>query len=119
MFNNLAEAGGEDALDAALEARRTLRPLFIADDEFAPGVAEVVDTALDEWVAKSNPGPGGAVVDVLELCHDLCRRAVMLFICGEMAHDGNAMSVGSFHATMDHFVRRCVEPTQGPTGIAI
>ena len=106
VFNmNVETSTTSSPREAALNARRQLRPLFIAEDAFVSGVTRVIEDALNVWKEQAIHNQDN-VVDVLELCHDVVRRAVLVFICGEMAEEANAMSSDIFDSVMHYFVNR-------------
>jgi len=103
VFNLNVESTGSDPMEAALEARRNLRPMFGGKLVFEPLVNRVIVKALDEWKAKIAQD---STVDVLDMAHDVIRRAVLVLLCGEMAEDANSIAVGTFCDVMNHFVKR-------------
>jgi len=94
VFNHL----GEDSTEVALEARRKLRPMFIG----AKGFANDVRTSIDADLAATKEGP----VNALTWCHDLCRKAILVLITGEMAETANAKIMGACNPVLDYFVKR-------------
>lgn len=103
VFNLNVESTGSDPMEAALEARRNLRPMFGGKKAFEPIVNRVIVKALEEWKAKIAQNSN---VDVLDMAHDVIRRAVLVLLCGSMAETANSIAVGSFCDVMNYFVKR-------------
>ena len=101
VFNQQGEGG-------AHQGRLTLKPMFSAAKDLAPGFARQIDRALDAWPTEGR-------FDALAMCHDLIRQALLYAIGGGSASTADAATEETFHEVLDYFVGRYSGATHDAT----